>query len=376
MTRNRWSWLTALIVFGVLLGSAPALAGPRPPHADASLVARNYIERFYPRWFSYEQSRVPDVNALYGPDRVTPLYGAVVAINVDTLYASAFVDLKREPVILTIPQTDVTYSMLRATTLGNIFEPAVPAGQPGVYALTTPDWRGKLPRNVTRVKIPYTDFLWIFRADKYSSDGQEMIAEAEEFRRNLRMAPLSEYRADPDSGPARIVTEAFFAIRFKVIADTLVARAPITFLRQLQTAVNTPGTAPLTREDKAVAAKFDRLFGNGQDLPAKLREKLARGAQEGHSRIIENYLDNTGDTNWVNFRNLGRWAPDEYLDRSSVAEFLQWGNSLPTANYWHAFEDGTGTPLDGSSAGYVLTFPPGGLPQVSRFWSLNLFHPE
>ncbi|WP_435211406.1 hypothetical protein [Streptomyces sp. bgisy034] len=72
---TRWKRLTALLAVGVLLGTSSAQAGapPRPP--DGYRVARAYVERFFPRWFSYEQTRLlGGGNALLGPDRVTPLY--------------------------------------------------------------------------------------------------------------------------------------------------------------------------------------------------------------------------------------------------------------------------------------------------------------
>ncbi|MFR9794694.1 DUF1214 domain-containing protein [Streptomyces sp. MS06] len=376
-THTRWKWLTALLALGMLLGASPAQAhGPRH-QSDAYCASRSYIERFYPRWFSYQQTRLlGEGNALFGPDRVTPLYGAVVAINVDTLYASALVEPADQPVILTIPKTSVSYSLLTATPFGDVFDSGIPAGRAGTYAITTPDWHGKLPRGTTRITVPYSQSYWIFRADKYAGDGQDTTAEAEKFRRNLHMATLSDYRTAPESGPTKIVPEALFAIRFKVIADGLVDYLPISFLRQLQTAVHDPGTPPLTREDRAAAARFDRLFGNGRNLSPEQRDQFARGARDGHARIVDNYLDHTGDTNWINFRNIGNWAPSAYLDRSSIAEFLQWGNGYPTAAYWHAFKDRSGAALNGAEHGYVLTFPAGALPEVSRFWSLTAYTPE
>ncbi|MEV0961554.1 DUF1214 domain-containing protein [Streptomyces sp. NPDC049910] len=364
----------------MLLGTPAAWGTPRAEDSDASRVAQNYLERFYPRWFSYQQARTahihdPGGNVLFGPDRVTPLYGAVVAINVDTLYASAIVEPGPEPVIFTIPKTSVSYSLLTATNFGDVFDSGIPSGRPGSYALTAPDWHGTLPSGVTRVNVPYQQSMWIIRGDKYSG-GRNTVAKAESFRRNLRMATLSDYVANRDAGHTSIVPEATFAIRYKVIADNLVARAPITFLRQLQAAVHDPKTAPLGREDKAVAAEFDHIFGNGRNLPDKLRDQIARGARQGHARITENYLDHTTGTNWVNFRNIGKWSDQDYLDRSSIAEFLQWGNSLPTAAYWHAFKDASGTALNGSSKGYVVTFPAGKLPETSRFWSLTAYTPQ
>src|SRR5215813_8748249 len=80
-------------------------------------------------------------NRLVGPKRVTPLYHVVVAINVDTLYASTFLGLKDEPVILTIPKTQDIYSVLHLDQYGAL----VPNGlsgtnTAGVYAIVGPDW--------------------------------------------------------------------------------------------------------------------------------------------------------------------------------------------------------------------------------------------
>src|SRR5690349_21166768 len=54
-----------------------------------------YLVQFYPLWFTYYQSQLGrhSRNLLVGPDRISPIYHYVVAINVDTLYASSYLDL-------------------------------------------------------------------------------------------------------------------------------------------------------------------------------------------------------------------------------------------------------------------------------------------
>src|SRR5215471_6339018 len=56
---------------------------------NAYATAYNYVVTFYPRWFTFMQSAIGPGNRLIGPNRISPLYHAVVAINDDTLYASA-----------------------------------------------------------------------------------------------------------------------------------------------------------------------------------------------------------------------------------------------------------------------------------------------
>ena len=62
-----------------------------------------YVVQFYPLWFTYYQSLLPSPNRLAGPNRISPIYHYVVAINVDTLYASSYLDLTAQPVILSRP---------------------------------------------------------------------------------------------------------------------------------------------------------------------------------------------------------------------------------------------------------------------------------
>jgi len=106
-----------------------------------------YVVQFYPLWFTYYQSQLAHSNRLVGPIRVSPIYHYVVAINVDTLYASTLLDLSAEPVILTIPATtppltSSSYSILMLDPYGSLLpaNPSIPK-MPGTYALIGPEGR-------------------------------------------------------------------------------------------------------------------------------------------------------------------------------------------------------------------------------------------
>ena len=83
---------------------------PLPSPSDAYDTTVQYVETFYPLWFTFKQAVEP--NRLVGPERVSPLYHSVVMINDDTVYCSAFLNLDPNPnnggepvMILTIPST-------------------------------------------------------------------------------------------------------------------------------------------------------------------------------------------------------------------------------------------------------------------------------
>jgi hypothetical protein len=349
--------------------SKPTLASSQSAGTDPFNTAYNYVVTFYPRWFTYLQAA--HLNRLLGPERISPIYHAVVAINDDTLYASAFVSVTdQNPVIVTVPTTTDSYSVLQLDEYGSVFT-GIPK-QAGVYGLTGPGWSGTLPDGVMQIPVPYNNTVLIFRADKYVN-GQDMRQEGENFRRHLHLATLSDYEADPEAGPARILPEVAFAAAYKNLAVTLIANQPTWFLRIMQTAVLAPTTQPLTPDEQTLSDTFNSFFSNPSNWP-----QMAAGAQAAHADIDDNYLTHTlPGTDWVNFTDMGEWDQtfQGYLNRAGISDYLQFGNNLKAAAYYHAFMDGNGNPLDGSSHSYTLTFLKGQQPKVSRFWSLTAYLP-
>lgn len=363
-----------LAALATAVGAAPVRAGTGASASSAYSVALDYVARFYPRWLTYEQELRAPHNRLVGPRRMNALYGEVVAPNDDTLYASSFVNVAEQPVVLTIPPTRATYSLLTADMYGDVFKTTIEPGTPGTYVLTGPEWHGTLPAGTTQVKVPIAFTQWIFRADKFSAGGANEKAAAEAFRRKLRIATLSQYESEPASGATAIVSVALFGVRYKLLADDAIAKAPIEFLVRLQQALRAPTSAPLTGSNLRVSEEFDRLFHGGH-VPPAARAQFARGARAAHALIVARYVTHTDAANWISFDDMGEWG-NRYVDRSAIAEFIQWGNNLRTAAYFQAFEDGAGRRLNGRAHRYVLRFAKGELPRAKRFWSLTAYVPR
>jgi hypothetical protein len=341
-----------------------------------------YVAQFYPLWFTYYQSRLAKFgrNHLVGPDRVSPIYHYVVAINVDTLYVSSFLDLTAQPVILTIPSAPAfpptSYSILMLDAYGNVLTASIPK-TPGSYALIGPEgFTGTLPAEVTSIAIPVNFSTLIFRADKFSPTAENQIAQADAFRRSLTSQTLSDYLEDSSGGAARIVPEILFAVPFKTAADNLIAHDPIVFLMQLQRAVGSGNTPDFSPYEQALSDRFNSLFANRSANESEFSD----GAQAAHKLILDRYLTHTQwastPTNWIHFTNIGDWG-NQVVERSSITEFIQYANNITAAAYYHVFKDTNGLPLDGSNPrGYVLTFPAGQLPEATRFWSVTAYTPE
>ena len=267
----------------------------------------------------------------------------------------------------------VGYPILLLDAYGNQIRATIQPQTPGRYALTGPGFSGTLPPGVTRVAMPVNFVSFFVRAVKFSPTGQDQTAEAQAFSASLQAQPLRRYLNNPSGGATKILPEAVFAVPFKTAADDIIVQDPIAFLQQLQKAVDAPNTPPLSASDQELSNHFNLLFGSGGDMQ---KADFSAGARIAHELIVENYLTHTDATYWIHFTNIAAWG-DNYLDRSSITEFLQLANGIDTAGYYHTFRDGSGRPLDGRDPnGYVLTFPAGELPQAERFWSLTAYTPD
>ena len=88
----------------------------------------------------------------------------VTAPNADTLYTQAWVDVTKEPWVLSLPDMNGRYylfPMLDGWT--NVFQvPGKRTTGTGAqkYAITGPGWKGTLPKGVTEYKSP-TGIVWL-----------------------------------------------------------------------------------------------------------------------------------------------------------------------------------------------------------------------
>jgi hypothetical protein len=328
---------------------------------------------------TYFQQGFSGLNRLSGPATMGPQYGIVVAPNDDTVYGEFVLNLHNGPEVLTIPATTGSYSVLTVDVWGNVIDTGIPAHTPGSYALFPRGWQGSLPAGVTKITIPYTQTEWIIRADKYASTGQNTTIQANVFRDNLRLASLPVYRSDPSAGRTLVAPIALFAPRMKAITDQAITQAPSAFFTELQAAMHSSSTSPLSASGRLLSRAFDRAFAVARRAAARgdyrPMAQIAGGAHAAHALIVNNWLSHVGSTRWVYFGNIGEWG-NAYLDRASLAEYVEFGNNASAAVYYDGFTDVRGVPLDSSvTRVYRLTFTKSQIPQARRFWSLTAYVP-
>src|SRR5206468_3091913 len=122
---------------------------------------------------------------------------SVVHPNADCLTSFAWLDLRREPVVLSIPWTDQYYLLSFFSAWYEIFETYSPRndGGQGVHlGFVAPYGPGKLPDGVRAIVAP-TETVWIH--GWFEASGPENIELVHSVQDEFRLIPLSEWSSAP-----------------------------------------------------------------------------------------------------------------------------------------------------------------------------------
>jgi len=305
-----------------------------------------------------------------------PTFTEVVSPNADTLYSTAWLDLTKEPIILSVPDVGKRYYLMEMLdSWTNVF--AAPGTRTtgngrGDFAIVGPQWKGKLPADVKEIKSP-TNMVWLL--GRTQTNGKEDYAAVRSIQDQYKLTPLSAWGKDyklPDNAPvaagidvktppveqvAKMDAATFFARLNILMKDNPPANADVSAVNSVAAIGVAPGTPfDLKSLDPAVAKSVEGSVKAAQ-------AKIAAEAGKPHGKKVYG---------WDVMTNLGRYGTD-YLFRSVVA-LVGLGANLPEdALYPRATEDTDGQPLAGASS-YVVHFPKEQLPPVNAFWSLTMYN--
>ena len=114
--------------------------------------------------------------------------------NVDTLYSSAWLDLSKEPIVLSVPDTNGRfYLMPMIDAWTNIFASPgkrTTGTKAGHFAITGPGWTGTLPAGMQQLKSP-TNMVWII--GRTQTNGPKDYPAVQTIQKQYKLTPLSAF---------------------------------------------------------------------------------------------------------------------------------------------------------------------------------------
>lgn len=307
----------------------------------------------------------------------TPEDRQVTAPNADTLYTMAWLDLSKEPYILSLPDANGRYYLMPMldgwTTVFQVPGKRTTGTKAQKYAITGPGWTGTLPEGVTEYKSA-TSLVWLLGRIYCSGTPQDYKA-VHAMQHEVSVVPLSSY-GRPYTPPRGIVDPSIdmkTPVREQV--NALDVAAYFNLLSQLmKNNPPVPEDAPMVQK----MAKIGIVPGQPFDLT-----KLSPDAQRVMKTIpkaafgkIMGYFKDAGkfENGWVFPTKTGIYGTD-YLDRAIVTAIGLGANRPQDAVYPTSEVDDGGKPYSGTNK-YVMHFDKGQMPPVDGFWSLTMYNAE
>jgi len=303
----------------------------------------------------------------------------LAAPTTDALYTMVWLDVSKEPWVLSIPDAHDRYCLFSLldgwTTVFQALGKRATGTGPQKFAITGPGWKGKLPSGLKQYKSP-TSIVWVL-GRIYCTGTRDDYAAAHAMQDACSAVPLSAcgkpYTPEPGQvDPTldmktsvreqvnNLDTASFFNRLTLLMKDNPPARADGRILKRMARLGIVPGKPfDINQLNPAVAQILE-------DLPKVTQDKIMGWLKEGAK-----VGDTTSENGWMFTLKTGTYGTD-YIQRALVAAIGRGANLPQDAVTAISPVDGAGQPYSGNFR-YVMHFPPGQAPSANGFWSLTMY---
>lgn len=314
-------------------------------------------------------------NAIANVARVfTPDDKAIQTPNSDTPYSFAGLDLRAEPIVLTIPPVEqgryYSVQLIDAYTHNFDYIGSRATGNAGGnYLIAGPGWKGETPEGIDKVFTCETEFCFAFYRTQLLNPAD--IENVRALQAAYRVWPLSAFAGTAPPPPAS-------AIVWPAPISVEEQRSSLSFFTLLNFML---GHCPVHPTETALRARLAKLGldGNTGFDPARWPEATQQAVKQGMADAWAKFgafkaekIDTLQVTSADVFGTRD-YLKNNYLFRMAAAILGIYGNSKEEAIYPLYLVDAAGGELDAARNAYALRFPAGQLPPVDFFWSLTLY---
>jgi hypothetical protein len=297
---------------------------------------------------------------------------AIITPNSDTPYSFLWLDLRAEPMVLSVPAVEKKRYYAVQLIDGNTYNygyigSRATGNEPGNYLVVGPGWKGETPAGIKKVFTSTTPFSVAgYRTQLFTAADMPNVVKVQA---GYKAQPLSTFLKQP-APPA--------APKIDFVPATT-AGIKANYFEYLDAALQFVPPAP---EEKEVRARLASIgIGPGKNfefknLSPEHKAAFLEGMKAGDDKV-DKFLA-SGMKN-VNGWSIGSFFGDRafykgnWLMRAGAAKGGLYGNDAVEAMYPFTRVDAKGETLDGSKHEYTITFPAGQLPPVNAFWSVTMY---
>jgi hypothetical protein len=375
-------WLAIALVGALALGCSKREPDIAPAEAraiakEAYIYGFPLVDNYRIQYAYFVDSQNPEYkgawNQIHNTPRVyTPDDKAIQTPNSDTPYSFVGLDLRAEPIVLTVPEIEkqryYSIQLIDAYTHNFAYIGSRATGnEAGSFVIAGPDWKGEVPPGVKDVIRSETQFVLAgYRTQLFNPGDLENVKKVQA---GYQAQPLSAFLGQP-------AAKAAPAIDFIKPLTPAAQKTSPEFYNILNFALNYCPTVP---SETALMERFAKIgIGAGKTFDAgKLTPELSAAIEQGMADAwadldaLRKRVDAKEVTSGDMF-GTREYLKNNYLYRMAAAVLGIYGNSKQEAMYPIYSIDASGEKLDGSGR-YTVRFAPGELPPVNAFWSLTMY---
>ncbi|MCK4487303.1 MAG: DUF1254 domain-containing protein, partial [Desulfobacterales bacterium] len=286
----------------------------------------------------------------------------VVTMNADTPYSNFGLDLRAEPVVVSVPDVPDRYYVLQFSDWYThnfaYIGTRTTGSKAGHYLFVGPKWKGEIPKGkFDKVFYCETDFVGtIGRTQmKNLADLPNVLA----IQKGYTVAPLSVFLGKPPKLAQAVDWPAWKP----EIMTSLEFFSYLNFLL--------PFYQPFHPEDKPYMERFAKIGivpgkpFDADKLDPAIRTAIEQGMKSGDKKIAVKTLEMGEKVNgWIMSDAAGprEFYKKDWLLRAAAAMSAMYMNDKAEAFYPIVYEDADGKTLDGKAGKYTLCFEKGKLP--------------
>jgi hypothetical protein len=375
----------AVIPFGCKKSSEPESTGGTTL-AEARAIAKDaYIYGFplvdnYRIIYAYfvdqgnKEYKAPFNQIINVPRVYTPEDKAVQTPNSDTPYSFAGMDLRAEPVVLTLPAIPknryYSVQLVDAYTHNFAYLGSRTTGNgAGSFLIAGPDWKGETPKGIKKVLPSETQIVVaVYRTQLFNPADLDNV---KRIQAGYKVQPLSVFLGQPAPPAAP-------KIDFPKPLSPAEQKTSLEFFDRLNFWLQFCPTVPSETE---VMARFSKInVGAGRTFdPSKLSPGMRQAITDAMADAWKAFADlkaqniDTGKVTAGDALGSREDLKNNYLYRMAGAVLGIYGNSKAEAMYPAYAVDASGQKVDASKHNYTLHFAPGQLPPVNAFWSITMY---
>jgi hypothetical protein len=323
-----------------------------------------------------EGLRAPMGQFINARDYPTAAFRDVTTPNADTLYSVAWLDLSKEPYVLSLPDEGDRYYLMPLlsgwTDVFQVPDPRTTGDKAQTYAITGPGWTGTLPAGITQYKSP-TNMVWVI-GRTYCTGTADDYKAVHALQDQYKLVPLSAYGKPYTPPPGKVDP----SIDMKTpVRDQVNRMDAATYFKRLAALMK---DNPPAAEDAPIVARMAKIgIVPGQDFDiGMLDPAVAQALQDVPKPAIEKIMAHlkaagTVENGWTFTTKMGLYGTD-YLHRAFITAIGLGANRPQDAIYPISEVDKDGKPYSGvNNNKYVMHFAKGETPPVNAFWSLTMY---